>query len=153
MPPPLSCSRRTKVAQQQYGVALQMANGTGLSCQNNVAIIRPKKQGAKTVPNPTASAPIRTSLSAPKSHDSLRLRRRFLPLPRRIARFLRPQDARFPLRRKSLANGDFCQGERRSHLDQVSSACGWPIWLKGQSAKGLASTVSKYTSVELALHP
>ena len=32
---------------------------------------------------------------------------RFLPLPRRIARFLRPQDARFPLRRKSLANGDF----------------------------------------------
>ena len=46
-------------------------------------------------------------LSAPKSCDSLRLRRRFLPLPRRIARFLRPQDARFPLRRKSLANGDF----------------------------------------------
>ena len=47
------------------------------------------------------------TLSAPKSRDSLRLRRRFSPLPRRIARFLRPQDARFPLRRKSLANGDF----------------------------------------------
>ena len=46
-------------------------------------------------------------LSAPKSRDPLRLRRRFSPLPRRIARFLRPQDARFPLRRKSLANGDF----------------------------------------------
>ena len=46
-------------------------------------------------------------LSAPKSRDSLRLRRRFLPLPRRIARFLRPQEARFALRRKSLANGDF----------------------------------------------
>ena len=46
-----------------------------------------------------------------------------------------------------------CQGEICSHLDAKSSACGWPIWLKGQSAKGLASTVSRYTSVELALHP
>ena len=46
-----------------------------------------------------------------------------------------------------------CQGERHSHLEHVSSACGWPIWLKGQSAKGLAFIVSKYTSVELALHP
>ena len=46
-------------------------------------------------------------LSAPKSRDSLRLRRRFLPLPEKSRDFLRPQDARFPLRRKSLANRDF----------------------------------------------
>ena len=46
-------------------------------------------------------------LSAPKSRDSLRLRRRFLPLPRKSRDFLRPQDARFPLRRQSLANRDF----------------------------------------------
>ena len=46
-------------------------------------------------------------LSAPKSRDSLRLRRRFLPLPKKSREFLRPQDARFPLRRKSLANRDF----------------------------------------------
>ena len=52
-------------------------------------------------------APASAHLSAPKSRDSLRLRRRFSPLPRRIARFLRPQDARFPLRRKSLANRRF----------------------------------------------
>ena len=47
------------------------------------------------------------ALSAPKSRDSLRLRRRFLPLPRKSRDFLRPQDARFPLRRKTLANRDF----------------------------------------------
>ena len=47
------------------------------------------------------------TLSAPKSRDSLRLRRRFLPLPEKSRDFLRPQDARFPLRRKSLANRDF----------------------------------------------
>ena len=46
-------------------------------------------------------------LSAPKSRDSLRLRRRFLPLPEKSRDFLRPQDARFPLRIKSLANRDF----------------------------------------------
>ena len=46
-------------------------------------------------------------LSAPKSRDSLRLRRRFLPLPEKSRDFLRPQDARSPLRRKSLANRDF----------------------------------------------
>ena len=50
-------------------------------------------------------------LSAPKSRDSLRLRRRFLPLPQKSRDFLRPQDAissakkiaseqRFLLRRK-----------------------------------------------------
>ena len=35
-------------------------------------------------------------------------------------------------------------GESRhalGNLDARSSACGWPIWLKGQSAKGLASKV------------
>ena len=46
-------------------------------------------------------------LSAPKSRDSLRLRRRCLPLPKHSRDFLRPQDARFPSRRKSLANRDF----------------------------------------------
>ena len=46
-------------------------------------------------------------LSAPKSRDSLRLRRRFLPLPEESRDVLRPQDARFPLRRKPLANRDF----------------------------------------------
>ena len=46
-------------------------------------------------------------LSAPKSRDSLRLRRRFFPLPRKSRDFLRPQGARFPLRRKSLVNRDF----------------------------------------------
>ena len=39
------------------------------------------------------------------------------------------------------------------YLDEESSACGWPILLKGQSAKGLASKASEYTSVELALSP
>ena len=29
----------------------------------------------------------------------------------------------------------FCQGVRCVHLESTSSACGWPIWLKGQSAK------------------
>ena len=28
-----------------------------------------------------------------------------------------------------------CQGVRCLHLESMSSACGWPIWLKGQSAK------------------
>ena len=52
-----------------------------------------------------------TGLSAPKSRDSLRLRRRFSPLSKKSRDFLRPQDARFPLRRKSLANRDFfCEG-------------------------------------------
>ena len=46
-------------------------------------------------------------LSALKSRDSLRLRRQFLPLPKTSRDFLSPQDARFPLRRKSLANRDF----------------------------------------------
>ena len=46
-------------------------------------------------------------LSAPQSRDSLRLRRRFLPLPEKSCEFLRPQDAQFPLRKKSLANRDF----------------------------------------------
>ena len=32
-------------------------------------------------------------------------------------------------------NSVFLEGERRSHLEQWSSACGWPIWLKGQSAQ------------------
>ena len=45
-------------------------------------------------------------LSAPKSRDSLRLRRRFYRSPKNRD-FFRPQDARFPLRRKSLANRDF----------------------------------------------
>ena len=52
-------------------------------------------------------------LSAPKSRDSLRLRRRFLPLPEKLRDFLRPQDAGFPLRRKSLANRDFFCDEDR----------------------------------------
>ena len=30
-----------------------------------------------------------------------------------------------------------CQGAMRLHLVHWSSACGWPIWLKGQSAKGI----------------
>ena len=46
-------------------------------------------------------------LSAPKSRDSLRLRRRFVPLPEKSRDFLRPQDARCPLRRKAPANRDF----------------------------------------------
>ena len=50
-------------------------------------------------------------LSAPKSRDTPRLRRRFLLLPREIARFLRPQDARLiPCDSTSLANGDFFWG-------------------------------------------
>ena len=28
-----------------------------------------------------------------------------------------------------------CQGVGCLHLESMSSACGWPIWLKGQSAK------------------
>ena len=36
-------------------------------------------------------------LSAPKSRDLLRLRRRFLPLHEKSREFLRRQDARFPL--------------------------------------------------------
>ena len=43
------------------------------------------------------------SLSAPKSRDSLQPRRRFLPLPKQSLDFLRPQDARFPLRRKRFS--------------------------------------------------
>ena len=53
------------------------------------------------------NSPPSKNLSAPKSRDSLRLRRRFLPLPTTSRDFLRPQDARFPLRRRSLANRDF----------------------------------------------
>ena len=45
-------------------------------------------------------------LSAPKSRDSLRLRRRFSPLPCRIARFLRPQDQE----RKSSPKSKFWAG-------------------------------------------
>ena len=56
---------------------------------------------------------LRPDLSAPKSRDSLRLRRRFLPLPEKSRDFLRPQDARFPLRRKPLANRDFFCDENR----------------------------------------
>ena len=44
-------------------------------------------------------------LSAPKSHEPLRLRLRFLPLPEKSRNFLRPQDARFPCDRKSPAKG------------------------------------------------
>ena len=39
-----------------------------------------------------------------------------------------------------------CQGGLCRHLDVNSSACGWPIWLKGQSAKGLASKRSILSS-------
>ena len=59
-------------------------------------------------------------LSAPKSRDSLRLRRRFLPLPEKSRDFLRPQDARFPLRRKSLANRDFCLRWKRVKMILVA---------------------------------
>ena len=52
-----------------------------------------------------ANQSLTEDLSAPKSRDSLQLQPRSLPLPHRIARFLRPQDARFPS--KSLAIGDF----------------------------------------------
>ena len=41
-----------------------------------------------------------------RDSESLWLRRRFLLLPRKIARFLWPQDARFPCDENSLANGD-----------------------------------------------
>ena len=75
------------------------------------------KRGIWDVPRILPGCP---GLSAPKSRDSLRLRRRFLPLPRRIARFLGPQDARFPLRRKSLANADFSAIKR----DKFDSHCG-----------------------------
>ena len=39
--------------------------------------------------------------------------------------------------------------QNRVRVDDVDGRHG----SRGQSAKGLASTVSKYTSVELALHP
>ena len=64
---------------------------------------------ARVQDNPKGRAANGVLLSAPKSRDSLRLRRRFLPLPEKSRDFLRPQGARFPLRRKSLANCDlFC---------------------------------------------
>ena len=53
-----------------------------------------------------------TGLSAPKSRDSLRLRRQCLPLPEKSRDPLTPQDARFLLRRKSLANRDFPRGPK-----------------------------------------
>ena len=46
-------------------------------------------------------------LNAPKSRDSLRLRRRFWPLPEKSRDFLRPQEASdFLCEEKSLANRD-----------------------------------------------
>ena len=46
----------------------------------------------------------RLELSAPKSRDPLRLRQRFSPLPRRIARFLRPQENRAISSAKKIAS-------------------------------------------------
>ena len=82
----------------------------GASAPVVVKIQSPIIERAQFFPVPALDKNRSPKLSASKSCDSLRLRRRFLflPLPKRSHYFLRPQDARFPLRReKSLANRDF----------------------------------------------
>ena len=62
-------------------------------------------------------------LSAPKSRDSLRLRRRFLPLPGKSRDFLRPQGARFPLRRRNRYETAISSANK---MGKNGSRCGIP---------------------------
>ena len=66
--------------------------------------------------------PEANNLSAPKSHDSLRLWWRFYR-SRKNRDFLRPQGARFPLRRKSLANRDFFCDETGKNDPRCGGPC------------------------------
>ena len=77
-----------------------------------------------------------TGLSVPKSRESLRLRQRILPLPRKIARVLRPQDVRCSCDQKSLVNSDFLCDESDKNDSHYGMPCDSRICGENSLANG-----------------